>query len=311
MKILFATSSINLRGGGIASYANDFYKTYKDEYDFIFVSNDILDDINAKLYKYYYQINPSDYSIDNMNRLLSIIEISKPDIIINSNFELLSLAIPYVNKNIIKISVSHFVDGKLAYISGFNHTYFDTIISLSNAGARKIKSYYNKIDNSKIAVVFNFFINENQVQQNTTNLINIVYPGGGYLHKNPYLVFKILKKLTRNNLSFKFYWLGNTILPGSKYFGKHYISDYFEKDERVNFTGNISREKSVEIINKSDIFLLPSHKEGCPITLLEAMSVGTIPIVSNSKHASSEIIIDNYNGFILSNTEIRLKISIT
>lgn len=35
MKILFATSSINLRGGGIESYANDFYNTYNDEHEFV------------------------------------------------------------------------------------------------------------------------------------------------------------------------------------------------------------------------------------------------------------------------------------
>lgn len=35
MKILFAISSINLRGG-IASYANNLFNTYNDEHEFVF-----------------------------------------------------------------------------------------------------------------------------------------------------------------------------------------------------------------------------------------------------------------------------------
>lgn len=303
MKILFATSSINMRGGGIASYANDFYNAYKEKYEFIFVSNDTLDDTNINIYKHYYKINSCDYSVNNVKNLLSIIEKNKPDIIINSNFELLSLAIPYVDKDIIKISVSHFVDGKLAYVSGFNHSYFDSVISLSNAGKEIIKRYYKQIDPNKLEVIYNFFNKKNIIQDNTSDIVNIVYPGGSSLQKNPYLVYKILKKLSKSNLLFNFFWLGNTLLPCSKYFGEHNISDMFDKDYRIHFTGRVPREKSVEIINNADVFLLPSNKEGCPITLLESMSVGTIPIVSDAKHASSEIIINKFNGFVLSNTD--------
>ena len=302
MKILLATSSVNLRGGGISSYAIDFINVYKHEYEFIVVSNDILDESTSHNIKKYHRINSSDYSYQNLKKLLHIINECKPDIILNSNYALLSLVIPFIDTKIIKISISHLVDGKLALVAGFNHLYYDAIISLSDAGATKLSKYYRSIERNKIAVVYNFY-NQNTLNNPVHNsVINIVYPGGGNLNKNPILVMKILQSLSKSNLKYVFYWLGNTVLPGSKIFGKHYIANFFEKDDRIVFTGNVAREESVKIIQGADVFLLPSKKEGCPITLLEAMSVGTIPVVSDAKHASSEIIQNGVNGYVLSNT---------
>lgn len=52
-------------------------------------------------------------------------------------------------------------------------------------------------------------------------------------------------------------------------------------DDTVEYLGELSREKVVEHISESLIFALPSHTEGFPYAILEAMSVGCCLVVSD------------------------------
>jgi glycosyltransferase involved in cell wall biosynthesis len=309
MKVIFASSSINETGGGIASYAIDFIMEYKSEHDILVISNDKVEEKYSNLIPLFMTFPSYPLNYERTLKLLKIIDEFKPEIIINSDYSLLSIALPYLDSKILKISISHFVDGKLAQIAGYNHKYYNAIIALSNEGAKSLKAYYPSLDSNKVKVIYNFYRVRNQkiiidgANHNISNEMSIVFPGGSALHKNPILVFNILSSLINLDYKFKFYWLGDTLLPGAGIFGKKYIHDFFDPDERIVFTSKLNREKAVQIIQEADIFLLPSLKEGCPITLLEAMSVGTIPIVSDARHASSEIITHYKNGFILSSTK--------
>ena len=55
--------------------------------------------------------------------------------------------------------------------------------------------------------------------------------------------------------------------------------------------------KKIDIIDKHEIFVLPSKREGMPQSLIEAMARGKIVISSNNR-GSKEIIQDNQNGFL-------------
>lgn len=57
-----------------------------------------------------------------------------------------------------------------------------------------------------------------------------------------------------------------------------------------------------KILSKNDIFLLPSLTEGCPISLLEAMSFGKICICSKVGDIP-RIINNNHNGFLINLNE--------
>ena len=50
--------------------------------------------------------------------------------------------------------------------------------------------------------------------------------------------------------------------------------------------------------------MAPSRREACPIALLEAMRVGTIPIVADFDIANKEIVRDGKNGFVISHKNI-------
>ena len=68
------------------------------------------------------------------------------------------------------------------------------------------------------------------------------------------------------------------------------------KSLKIYFLGRKNKPFIKKILNKSDIFCLPSLSEGTPIVLLEAMSMQSICLVSKESNLS-KIIQNNKNGF--------------
>lgn len=64
----------------------------------------------------------------------------------------------------------------------------------------------------------------------------------------------------------------------------------------VIFTG---RTNPLPYYLKASIFMMTSKNEGWPLTLLECMQTGVIPIVMDTFEALHDIVIDNYNGYIV------------
>ncbi|MDC5152236.1 glycosyltransferase, partial [Acinetobacter baumannii] len=51
-------------------------------------------------------------------------------------------------------------------------------------------------------------------------------------------------------------------------------------------------------LEKSNIFVLPSYREGIPRAVLEAMSMGR-PIITTDAPGCKETVIEGYNGFLV------------
>jgi glycosyltransferase involved in cell wall biosynthesis len=63
-------------------------------------------------------------------------------------------------------------------------------------------------------------------------------------------------------------------------------------------TGVISREEVTQLLQKVDIFVLPSYYEGMPMVVLEALSAG-LPVIATSVGGIPEVVRDNYNGLLV------------
>ena len=77
------------------------------------------------------------------------------------------------------------------------------------------------------------------------------------------------------------------------------LQDYARELNLKNCTfigGTLEPEKYYQ---ESSIFMMTSHIEGWPMTLLEAQQYGCIPVVYNTFAALSEIIESNVNGYII------------
>lgn len=69
------------------------------------------------------------------------------------------------------------------------------------------------------------------------------------------------------------------------------------------FTGWVDDNKKMEILLKSQIFVLPSYNEGLPVSILEAMSCG-LPVVSTNVGSIEDAVINDYNGIIVNPGDI-------
>ncbi len=68
--------------------------------------------------------------------------------------------------------------------------------------------------------------------------------------------------------------------------------------DRFEFLGHVDKSKLVELYQNATIFVQPSHYEGLPTTLLEAMSCG-LPVVATSVSGNLDVIENGKNGLLV------------
>lgn len=298
MKILLATSAAVPAGGGVASYNQELVKSLKDKNDFYLLTS--ADEHNVEGYirtDCIHDENIFDFHVT--KRLIDSVNGEGYDLIINSDSEFVTVAAPFLSAPI--ISVAHFVNGIFADRAGYNSPYNNAIIALSYYGKKYLEKKFRIKDSSKVKVVYNFVHpSPKEYKKDTNERIKIVYPGGTSIKKSVDVVMEVAYRLKQTDCDFSFIWLGGSLLPSANFsfFRIKDIKQMLHGDERFTITGKLPRQEAEEIISSANIFLLPSRGEGCPMTLLEAMRDGCIPIVSDAKHGSRELIELSKAGFI-------------
>ena len=149
---------------------------------------------------------------------------------------------------------------------------------------------------TKKAVYVNNGININELQKNIDKTEKINHPftvftlGRICYQKNPTLFNEIAKQLS----DIRFIWIGDGELRNEL------------NSSNIEVTGWVDRMKAIKYAVNADVFILPSRWEGLPISLLEALYMKKICIVSNVI-GNRDVIINNYNGFICLNADDFIK----
>lgn len=112
----------------------------------------------------------------------------------------------------------------------------------------------------------------------------------GY-QKNP----EMFNKIAESFPNLQFTWIGDGDLKDKL------------TSPNIIITGWKTREEALKILNDHDVFVLCSLWEGLPISLLEAMYLKKICIVSDCI-GNRDVIVDGENGFVASDLEGYLKI---
>lgn len=113
------------------------------------------------------------------------------------------------------------------------------------------------------------------------------------------LALKVWKEFNNQNISNR--W--ELVIVG---FGKdeNIYKEYVRRNKlsNVKFVG---KQDPFEYYKKASIFLMTSAFEGFPLTLIEAQQLGVVPIVMDSFPSLHDIIINDYNGIIVNNNDVK------
>lgn len=108
-------------------------------------------------------------------------------------------------------------------------------------------------------------------------------------NKNHKAVIQALRKLKNNQIHYVI--CGEGIL-------KDKLKELCLKNgisERVHFLGH--REDVVELYQAADVFVIPSIREGLPVSLMEAMASG-LPVVCSNVRGNVDLITNNESGYL-------------
>jgi len=127
---------------------------------------------------------------------------------------------------------------------------------------------------------------------NRSAILKLLFIGRISKAKGLDFIYTALSELKGRQVPFKFF------MAGTGADEKEYLEKFSKLlESNFEFKGVVSGTDKTELYKNSDVFLLPSLFEGLPMSLLEAMSFGLVPVVTNVG-AMGDVVINDQTGFI-------------
>ena len=198
-----------------------------------------------------------------------------------------------------KVSLSHFLIGSdimvtpaksflYRLLTKFSLKKADLLICASKAIESKVKEYMGKYDMKILTQQYgvdDFVINYPKQEKTYDFVSNRAW----VKNSNIIYILEIFKKIESRT---------RIILIGSGGEQEDEILKKIKSLKHAENPGVLPYDKNIDIVSKSRFFLSLTTSDGASLSLLEAMAVGAIPIVSNIE-PNKEWITDGYNGFII------------
>ena len=251
-------------------------------------------------------------SINKESKLIKALKIIKPNYIIITNsklgykitpkikrlypnviiYDIIHASINNYNKFIVTEEFVENIDLRIAACDGLKQNLIENYSEISRDSFKervvviKNGTKINPLQNNNIKSTLRKDLNIKKSE------FVVLFIGSFAEHKDPMSILKISKKLSQDFDDIHFVLFGNGPL-------KRQLQYYIHKFGISRNTHMIVNSNSVyDILSESDVLILPSIVESLGLVILEAMSMGVPPIVSNVGY-QNEIIDDEIDGFLI------------
>lgn len=131
---------------------------------------------------------------------------------------------------------------------------------------------------------------------NLVNKLKLVFLARHVKLKGIYDLPKIDDELRKRNIDVEWFILGD----GEE--KENFINEVKSKDN-FSFLVPKNTEDLIEVLKTTDIYVLPSSLDGLPVSLLESMSVGCVPVVYNFSEGIKKVITADI-GFVVEKGDV-------
>lgn len=187
----------------------------------------------------------------------------------------------------------------------FVHGDYDYYYQLAKAHSDSIDGFITVAENIKIKLVkqspdrerdihyLRFPVPGGNERVEVPGRCNIIFIGRLTEDKGYQLFPEIALQLREKNVNAEWHIVGEDC---------HNLKDkiFWDKNISVKHYGNVENDKVRILLSQMDFIILPSSAEGMPVSLIEAMKSGVIPIVNDIAGGIQELVIDNETGFKIS-----------
>lgn len=131
-------------------------------------------------------------------------------------------------------------------------------------------------------------------RNNNEGFLNILFLGRVVKEKGIEDIILACKILKKQGINYMLHIAGKETQSG-KYLPK--IKSELD-DSHYKYEGVVSGKSKSDLLKQCNVFLLPSYYEGLPMSLLESMSYGEVPIITDVGSVS-KVVKDGYNGIFV------------
>lgn len=231
------------------------------------------------------------------------------------NYDYVASALsPVIDSNVGVVGIAHSDD-----VEHYEHVnrlgrYWDRIVSVSEYIAEKIgelnPNFIPKTRNIYYGVPFDEASARSRVDAinpSADKPIVLTYTGRIVKRQKNALAFADLaERLALANIPFRLNLLG----AGEQYDELYTRLSGLIEAGTVEMPGRLSPKEIDEYLNESDAFVLLSDFEGLPLSMLEAMAKGVIPVVRDMKSGIPEVIESGRNGFIVPRHDLNAMVDV-
>jgi len=184
-----------------------------------------------------------------------------------------------------KQNVSKFKQYFIELNEKITYKYADVNIVASNQDKNYLINKYN-LDGKTIEVIHNYIDTNLFKPLNLQREDKLVFVGRLNKQKN---LFNLIESVSKTNLELDIYGKGEL--------KEELINFTKELKAKVNFKGVVDNKELPYILNQYKYYILVSHYEGMPKTLLETMACGCI-CIGTDVDGINEVIEDKVNGYL-------------